>query len=260
MYLREKNLFKFSIERDFMQTTTNPELKKNDLYKYINKADELYKNNSFKDAISFYLNAILIDRKSAESYFGLGICYKNLGEYEKAIKYLETATELRNNYYEAYYELGICHQLQGKACGAIKNFVQAIQSKPDSTEVILQLGISHEICEEYDLALMIYQKLIENSPDFEKAYEHKSALLMRFGNYREAGNILNTLIKINPKYKSAYAGLGICFEKLGQKDKARRCYRKFLTFEEFSPQTDFILERFNSNIEKVSNSRFAIVK
>ena len=228
--------------------------------KFFEKANNLRFENLYREAVANYLNAILIDRNSAESYLGLGICYKNLGETEKAIKYLEMATELRPKYYDAYFELGICHQIEGIACGAIKSFIQAIQAKPDSVEAILQLGISHEICEEDDLALMIYQKLIENSPTFEKAYEHKSSLLMKQSRYKEAGSVLSELIKINPEYVSAYAGLGICFDKIGKHKSAQRCYRKFLSFSELLPQTEFILDRFNQKFEKVSNMRLSIVR
>mgnify|MGYP002920369079 FL=1 len=70
------------------------------------KADKLRLENLHKEAISHYLNAVLIDRSNANSYLGLGICYKHLEKYPQAIKYLEKATEIEPDFYEAYYELG----------------------------------------------------------------------------------------------------------------------------------------------------------
>lgn len=210
---------------------------------FCEKADALRFESLYREAIANYLNAILIDRNSAECYFGLGVCYKHLKDYAKAIKYLELATQKRESYYDAYFELGICHQLEGIACGAIKNFICAIQIDPENLEAILQLGVSHEICEENDLALMIYQKLIENSPEFEKAYDYKSALLMKMSKYKEASKILYELIKLNPEYSKAYAGIGVCLEKLGRPLQAKRYYRKFLTLNPFSEQTSFVKER-----------------
>ena len=90
---------------------------------FYQKATALRLENMFKEAVSNYLNAILIDRNNAESYYGLGVCYKHLKQYSKAIKYLNTAAELKDDSYETYYELGICHLLEGIPCGAIKNFV-----------------------------------------------------------------------------------------------------------------------------------------
>ena len=207
------------------------------------KADACFKENLFKEAAKNYLNAVLIDRNDAKSYYGLGVCYKHLENYSKAIKYLERAVAIEEEYYDAFFELGICHQLAGIPCGAIKNFIRAIQINPEKPEAILQLGISHELCEEYDLALMIYQKLIDNSQGFLKAYEHKSSLLMKLEKYQEASKILNELLKLNPEYYRAYVGIAICFDKLGRKSDAQRYYRKFLLMKPFSHQAQFVKTR-----------------
>lgn len=212
---------------------------------YFYKAAALMRENAFKEAAANYLNAILIDRNDADSYYGLGICYKHMKNYAKAIKYLDKASELKEDYYEAFFELGICHLLEGIPCGAIKNFIRAIQINPDNPDAILQLGVSHELCEEQDLALMIYQKLIENSPKFIKAYDHKSSLLMKLDRYREASAVLFEILKINPDYYRAYAGIGICFDKLGKRADAQRYYRKFLVMKPFSHQAQFVKTRLN---------------
>ena len=115
----------------------------------------------------------------------------------------------------------------------------------------MQLGIAHELCEETDLALMIYQKLIENSPKFIKAYEHKSTLLMKLDNYKEASLLLNQVIKLNPDYYRAYLGIATCFDKLGRRVDAQRYYRKFLSLKPFSHQAQFVKAR----LEKIKNTQ-----
>lgn len=212
---------------------------------FYEKANSLCLENLYKEAAANYLNAILIDRSNAKSYLGLGVCYKHLKEYTKAIKYFEMAAELKEDYFEAFYELGICYLLDGIPCGAIKNFVRAIQLNPENPDAILQLGMAHELCEEYDLALMIYQKLIENTPGFIKAYENKSTLLMKLERYKEASIVLSQVLKLNPDYYKAYAGIGICFDKLGKFNDAKRYYRKFLTLKPFSSEADFIKNRLD---------------
>ncbi len=226
---------------------------------FYEKANTLCGGSLYREAAANYLNAILIDRNNAKIYFGLGICYKHLKNYEKAVKYFEIATELKPDYFEAFYELGICHQLMGIGCGAIKNFVCAIKIKPDSDDAVLQLGISHELCDEDEMALMIYQKLIENSPEYTKSYMQKSSLLMKMEQYKEASFILKRLLKFNPDCSDAYAGIGVCMEKLGNKSFARRYYRKFLSMQELSPQNEFIRERLNK-LKFTSEKGFSIVK
>lgn len=228
---------------------------------FCKKAEALRIGNMFKEAASNYLNAILIDRNNFDSYYGLGICYKHLQQYTKAIKYLDIATNLKSDNYEVFYELGLCHLLNNSPCGAIKNFVHAIQLNPDNPDAILQLGIAHEMCEEYELALMIYQKLIENSAGFIKAYDCKSALLMKLGNYKEASEILHKILKLNPNYYKAYASIGICFDKLGKRSFAQRYYRKFLSEKPFSHNAEFIKNRLDKiKTHKVSAPHLLLCK
>lgn len=208
-------------------------------------ADALRQKNSYQEAVANYLNAILIERSDENSYYGLGLCYKALENYAKAIKYLEKATEIRSDFYEAFYELGLCHLAEGIPCGAIKNFVQAIQINPENPDAILHLGVSHEMCEETDMALMIYQKLIENSPKFIKGYEKKADLLMKLQDYKEASLLYNKILKLNPEFYRAYLGIGTCFDKLGKRVEAQRYYRKFLVKKPNSHKAPFVKARLD---------------
>ena len=205
-------------------------------------ADELRDKESYKEAASKYLNAIMLERNNAKVYFGLGVCYKHLENYKKAISYLEKSAEIEKNY-DTFFELGVCNLLDGYPCKAIKCFVEAVKLNPENPDAILQLGISHELCEEYDMALMIYQKIIENSPKYIKAYDHKSSLLMKMERYKEASGVLSKIMKLDSTYSKAYAGIGICFDKLGRKADAQRYYRKFLSTDTDSSQKNFVLSR-----------------
>lgn len=222
-------------------------------------ADALRQKSSYREAISNYLNAILIERDNADSYYGLGLCYKNLENFTKAIKYFDKATTLRPDFYDAYYELGICHLKEGIPCGAIKSFVQAIQINPEKPDAILQLGIAHETCEEYDMALMIYQKLIENSSKYIKAYENKAELLMKLSNYKEASILLNQIVKLNPEYYRAYLGIAKCFDKLGMRVDAQRYYRKFLVKKPNSHHAQFVKARLDKLKSLTKQSSLSLV-
>ena len=223
-------------------------------------ADVLRQKNSYQEAAAHYLNAILINRNDENSYYGLGLCYKALENYAKAIKYLEKATEIKPDFYEAFYELGLCHLAEGIPCGAIKSFVQAIQINPEKPDAILQLGISHEMCDEADMALMIYQKLIENSTKYIKAYEKKADLLMKLHDYKEASLLYNKIIKLNPEFYRAYLGIGTCFDKLGKRIEAQRYYRKFLLKKPNSHKAPVVKARLEKLKTLAKNNPFNLVE
>lgn len=235
-------------KHDKTKYMSKPNLKQ--IKKISSEADRLREQSMYKDAVAVYLSAIFADRNDINSYYGLGLCYKSLGNYEKAIKSFEKAVALKPDFYDGFYEIGVCNLLQGIPCGAIKNFVCAIRINPENPSAILQLGAAHELCEEDDMALMVYQKLIENSPNYVKAYEYKSRLLMKLNRYKEACSVLIDLVKIVPSYTQAYLGIATCLEKTGNKTDALRYYRKFISNRPQLHQAQFARTRLKDLKQK----------
>lgn len=226
-------------------------------YQLCVKADALRVAKLYQEAVGRYLNAILIDRENADSYYGLGMCYKNLNRVDKAIQAFEKAQKIREMDFSICYELGVCYLVTGEICLAMKNLVKSLKLNPKNLNAQIQLAMAHEIVDEKDLALMIYQKIIETKPSYMKAYNHKSALLMGMGEYREASVILNKTLKLNPDYHRAYLGIAICFDKMGKSADAIRYYRKFLEHKPNSYHALFVktrLAELKSGIKNLKNN------
>ena len=68
---------------------------------------------------------------------------------------------------------------------------------------------------------------------------------MKLDKYKEASNLLSQILKLNPDYYKAYAGIGLCFDKLGKKMDAIRYYRKFLSLKPFCEQATTIRNRLD---------------
>ena len=93
-------------QMDLKNDPTNPQLhvRMGDLY--LQRHLDIYNAGQFiDDAITEYQLALesLID--SYEIYYKIGVAFYYKGELDKAINYLTTAIEKKNNYYEAYYML-----------------------------------------------------------------------------------------------------------------------------------------------------------
>ena len=226
-------------------------------YQLCVKADALRVAKLYQEAVGRYLNSILIDRENADSYYGLGMCYKNLNRVDKATAALEKAQKIREMDFSICYELGVCYLVSGEICLAMKNLIKSLKLNPKNLNAQIQLAMAHEICDEKDLALMIYQKIIESKPSYMKAYNHKSALLMSMGDYREASVVLNKTLKLNPDYHRAYLGIAICFDKMGKSADAIRYYKKFLGYKPNSHHALFVktrLAELKSGIKSLKNN------
>lgn len=194
----------------------------------IKKGDEFMEKHMPKEAINEYLKSMFKDNRNVKSYLGASKAYKELQEYDKAIKHLERAKKVAAFDYEVYYELGLNHLLNTNFELAGRNFRKTVKLNPDFLHAQIQLAISHELMDEPEMAYKIYEKIIEENPDYIPAHNHKAGLLMSMGDFEEAARIFFEILKIDDTYSRAFLGLGICFDKLEKYANAVRFYKKYI--------------------------------
>ncbi len=73
-------------------------------------------------AISAFVKATTIAPEDAEGYFGIGLTYRLMNQYDQAIPQLNKALQLRPDYYEAHRELAYCHHGAGNNDKAIREY------------------------------------------------------------------------------------------------------------------------------------------
>ncbi|MFA9397367.1 MAG: tetratricopeptide repeat protein [Clostridiaceae bacterium] len=78
--------------------------------KFFEKANELYKNQNFKDAIDFYKKSYLFEDNKSSSLYNQGVCHIKLKEYEDAIPCLKKAIELKKES-KYYFNLGYAYAM-----------------------------------------------------------------------------------------------------------------------------------------------------
>ncbi|HIS54175.1 TPA: tetratricopeptide repeat protein [Candidatus Galligastranaerophilus gallistercoris] len=194
----------------------------------LKKGDEYMQKHMPKEALNEYLKTLFSEKRNPKSYLGVSRAYKELKEYDKAIKHLEKAKNIASFDYEIYYELGLNHLLNTDFEKATKNFRKTIKLNPDFLNAQVQLAISHELMDEPEMAYKIYEKIIEEKPDFIIAHNHKAGLLMSMGDFEEAARIFFDILRIDDEYFRAYLGLGICFDKMEKYSYAVRFYKKYI--------------------------------
>lgn len=194
----------------------------------LKKGDEYMQKHMPKEALNEYLKTLFSEKRNPKSYLGVSRAYKELKEYDKAIKHLEKAKNIASFDYEIYYELGLNHLLNTDFEKATKNFRKTIKLNPDFLNAQVQLAISHELMDEPEMAYKIYEKIIEEKPDFIIVHNHKAGLLMSMGDFEEAARIFFDILRIDDEYFRAYLGLGICFDKMEKYSYAVRFYKKYI--------------------------------
>ena len=132
---------------------------------------------------------------SARSYAFMGLCYRHLGRFEEARKYLKEGLKLDPKNAPCLYNLGFIENRQGNYAEAEKWLKQALELDPDYYEALFELG----------------------------------SVKMEEKKYEEAVPLLRRSIKLNPRPSQAYYKLATAERSLHQTEAAQRDFKVFQT-------------------------------
>ncbi len=194
----------------------------------IEKGNKLMLKSQYKQALDMYLASVMQQGANIRAYKCISKAYKNLKQYDKAIKNLKKAKEFCHFDPEVYYEMGLNHLLNCNSEEARKNFKRTIRLDNKNVNAQLQLAISHELLGEECMAISIYKKIIEEYPKKIRAYNHLAGLYMGLDMFKDAAEVFYQILNINPDYYRANLGLGICFDKMEKYTQAVRFYKKYI--------------------------------
>ncbi|MBM4053766.1 MAG: glycosyltransferase [Planctomycetes bacterium] len=115
------------------------------------------------------------------AYNGLGFCYGSLGEWEKAVDFLEKAILANPKYSTTYKNLAACYSAMGNNTEAINTLLRSISENIADQEIFIRLGELFIKQQDYKQAVVYYEKYLKLCP------EDKNALLKLSWCYEKSG-------------------------------------------------------------------------
>lgn len=256
--------FKYSNDKantfDKAKFTTNPV--KKDKNFFCSLGDNHMLKNEYRKAVKEYLVSLMIDKNHIPACVGASKAYKNLKEYDKAIKHLKNARNIYGFNSEIYYELGLNYLLNADNINAQKNFIRTIKLEPANKNAQIKLALTHELSGEEDMAILVYETIIEKYPYYIPAQSNLASLYIERKEYKKAITLFKKILRTNDEYYRAYLGLGLCFDKMGKYINAVRFYKKYIAKKPHSQTAKSLVGRiyeiYNKK-EKVSDRKLKIV-
>jgi len=216
--------------------------------------------------------------------FRIGMSYFGKGEYDKAIAEFEKSIELNPNHTESYYYLGQCYLQKGiieynnknifKAYSlyrkankfadqVIPQYEKIIENNPKDLNSYLKLGYIYEtrsivpFNNEYNEALEYYLKALDLAISSSSAGNTGIIIYLntRIGHiyfekkkYSQAIEYLEKAKEMSPKNVEVAYYLGLSYDKIGEKEKAREHLSRVI---ELAPQSEFAQEA-EKKLKKIS--------
>ena len=176
----------------------------------------------FDKAIESYKNCSKIDLNKFEPYHQIGVCYRQLREYEDSIIFLNKALEISLNA-KSLYVLGNVYRENGQLEEARKSFEKSISVNKEFTQSKLSIANLEIDNGNYDHASKLLDEIIQsNSSDqiLISAQIMIGYILKSKGKFKEAIKINKDILDKDPKNIDASYNISQCYLFTKEYEKA----------------------------------------
>lgn len=200
-----------------------------------------YWSDDTESAKADFEDALKLDSKFANAYYGLGTLAKEDGQNEEAIKHFTNA--IRNDPGTAEYlvDRGACQIALGNKDKGRRDIESGLSINPDYTEGILEMIYLETDEGSYASALARMDTVIGDVLDNQRAVFHAGYLMTIQDNYKAARSYFAHLIQLNPEYLWGHYYLGQSLNRLNEHGEALSVLA--VEFERHPEDADVAFER-----------------
>lgn len=190
-----------------------------ELHLYMKKYEESIKNAN---------EALRIDKHRGKAYFIKGFVYKETKDTLRAISNFQTCLEQEPAYYDAMIQLGNLYARHNDPI-ALQYYNSALKLQPHSIEALYDRGLYYQNTGNVEKAVNDYNELLKINPGYGFAYFNLGYIAMKFEkDYQKAIPLFSKALASESHYVEAYYNRGVCYENLGDKEKAKADYMEAL--------------------------------
>lgn len=218
------------------------------IFKQIEKADNenldalvaisgIYRRQKrYEESVAFLEQGLVICESSPKAHakisYNLGFTYRQMGNYDGAIKCFEEVVEDNPSDVLANNHLGAIYALQGNHTQAIEAYNRGL--KYDPNHPILQFNIAKSYAEigEIAKAQSFYEGALRAKPGWTEAIEAYSDLLLVENKVAEADTVVNQALELYPDDVKMHTAKGNVFNRQSIFEHAEAEFKKALDVDE----------------------------
>jgi|GEM_PF-348668 len=143
-----------------------------------------------------------------------GVGYYLLGEYGKAITFLEKAVTGSNNV-QFEFNLANSYSAEGKSDLAISTYLKVLESEPAHIGALNNLADEYEQKGDVEKAHELFHYLTHIQPDEPLSHFNLGNFFLRQNQHIEAGNCYESALRQDPDFIDAYYNIAWILYKVG---------------------------------------------
>lgn len=227
--------------------------------------DVLIETEDLEGALKAFQEAARLDPQMAIAHSRMGLIYRRLGDYDRAIASLADAlrrdsssfadtfdiaqlyhfterirdaiqaylhaVELRPQDFDAQLNLGVCFQQAGDFGQAVERFRVAIDIQSDRPHAYVNLGVALDAQNKHYEAIRAYREALERDTHQPLVLVNLARTYMNQDRFKMARGALKRAIEMDPEFAAAHEALGYCSFRTRDFQAAERAYSQALTLE-----------------------------
>ena len=172
------------------------------------------RNFAWKTHKTLWTDALLKAPDQMRVYYSLGLHYRELGQWDKAIDYFseglkKPVVHIRNEAYLLHYELGKAYSAVGDRQKAVLSYLEAFRLNPELYPALINLAAQYDAEGNEALAELYVGKALEANPESESANLNMGIFQFRKGKMDQAVPFLEKAMKDENLASRACLYLGV---------------------------------------------------
>ncbi len=226
-----------------------------ELSHYLNIAESYWHLDELENAYQAYRDVLLLDDENSEILYRLGLMANQLGEYPRAVEYLQTAIGCGDPDYDHFYQLAIAFGSQGRYMQALLALEKAQAFDRGNMEVLFYMGVSYMELDLPENAIQALNRYMQSQPRDPIAHKMMGKAYFRMGDFLRAMDHFQQSINASPDEYETHYYLGLCYRQTGRYMDAARKFKEALNLEPDDPKTHYALGQTYLNLEKMRSAR-----
>lgn len=223
-----------------------------------NNADILFamaqlsmKQSFFEDAIEVLTQGLKIDPHRADFYAALGESYFTIGKVDKALEEFTTLVSLDPSP-RSYVFMGLCYRHLGQYAEAKRYLKQSLSADPKNLPALFNLGFIARKEADYPLAEQYLGRALRLDKDYPEALFEFGSLKVDQRKCAEAIPSFRHFVEVSPNPADGYYKLAVCERNLHLADAAQRDMNVFTTLSKSPQPAPYPLQHFFDYLERRS--------
>jgi tetratricopeptide (TPR) repeat protein len=190
----------------------------------------------YKEALSYYQEAVERSPGDAQAWYGLGNCYVGLDQPEEAIAAYRQVVAHDPDNPGAHHNLGRYFSELGRYEEAITSYQAATALAPDHLPALFDMAVTFGKMDRHLEEKAAYETVVRLRPDLYPAHYQMGLACLQLGLYDEAIAAEKKALEIKPDFARAHFALGLVYEALADRPRELTAYRDAIRADpEFVP-------------------------